>query len=989
MSQVITNAFEQYWQSSLAAEQPVVLDEFILADIPNLDITSPIDPETGLPPESQIVHRQNVDQRGRINNNAVAYTIVMDTTVGDFSFNAMYLRNKANGVIGMIVYKGRETKLKTDQTTGQTGNSLVKSMLMGYDQAAEATLTNVDAGTWQIDYAARLRGMDEDIRQLQADLYGHHTFVGDGFKVVEKDGAYQVTQGVAIVGGLRVELKAPEVIHPGTKPIGVWVDVHRAGSLLSEHQNHVTIITSVADLTDHVDSNGYQHFVAKLGSVQADSTVVDSRGITRDGETSFPESLSLLEQADTMLAITSWEALRRSYAEAGYSLRDRPESFGKGGTLTFASDVLLDEGSGKAYSSAGPYPRTVEKGTDPSSGGFTDRSKERLREMLASTGGAAMIGSQSGPLSEVLYSIKRVSPIEKRFAGGADPTGVADSTDALEACIAYCSPFEWKGSISATKAAMGAVVAAMSGFGKFRITRPLKVNPYLVIATDHVGGFFGQNGGFQIIADFDDKNGFALDAAPYNESGARELGRLASRTDWDDGHYTGCPGFSMFGVDVVVKPGRNIRGTLNRCMMQQSHIHRCSLIGGNISIQNSTSWGGSLRDNHMIARAIPLLNGNDMTVDDQQNNYLTVSGSKPTTAEFDYPNYPEPSLVGKTCCVYNSYGHPMHKNNIWEGGQIGAMCTNAASMHLDDNYVEGATFEYILAAHTVAVKLSLSWVIAPNAKLIHARAASVELEVNHAAYLKVSTAAIANADSYSVINLKGLKTRGLGWYLLKMPYLALANYEDAIVDGVRSIFVSPNGNDANSGLHVDTPVQTLQTAISRVHKSAINRIYVTGRVATNYMYPNGENVSNTTISAKHLEIVANGDTPTIVVGQSWDEVHSIPSNIDRVTIEGVAIELPPAAGSRKIFIPGDGSKNVKLTSVAVQSGSSVALIGPAYGRSCLTTLECRDSSLPCVLQDHYGTASGWAWIDVAVNTSVAGGSVGSVTSKKISSALYP
>lgn len=277
MSQVITNAFEQYWQSSLAAEQPVVLDEFILADIPNLDITSPIDPDTGLPPESQIVHRQNVDQRGRINNNAVAYTIVMDTTVGNFSFNAMYLRNKQNGVIGMIVYKGRETKLKTDQTTGQTGNSLVKSMLMGYDQAAEATLTNVDAGTWQIDYAARLRGMDEDIRQLQADLYGHHTFVGDGFKVVETDGAFQVTPGVAIVGGLRVELKQPEVIYPGTTPISVWVDVHRAGSLLSEHQNHFTIITSVADLADHVDSNGYQHYVAKLATVQSDSTVVDGR----------------------------------------------------------------------------------------------------------------------------------------------------------------------------------------------------------------------------------------------------------------------------------------------------------------------------------------------------------------------------------------------------------------------------------------------------------------------------------------------------------------------------------------------------------------------------------------------------------------------------------------------------------------------------------------------------------------------------------------
>ncbi|MGE6294202.1 phage tail protein [Aeromonas media] len=281
MGQVITNAFEQYWQSSLAAEQPVVLDEFVLADIPNLDITAPIDPDTGLPPAGQIVYRQTVDQRGRVNSNAVAYSIVMDTTVGDFSFNAMFLRNKANGVIGMIVYKGRETKLKTDQTTGQTGNSLVKSMLMGYDQAAEATLTHVDAGTWQIDYAARLRGQDEDLRQLASQLYGHHTFIGDGFKVVQQDSGHQVTPGVAIVGGLRVELKAPEVIYPGSKPIGVWVDVHRAGSLLSEHQNHFTIITSVADLADHVDGSGYQHFVAKIALISEDGSIKDTTGSNR------------------------------------------------------------------------------------------------------------------------------------------------------------------------------------------------------------------------------------------------------------------------------------------------------------------------------------------------------------------------------------------------------------------------------------------------------------------------------------------------------------------------------------------------------------------------------------------------------------------------------------------------------------------------------------------------------------------------------------
>lgn len=170
MSQVITNAFETYWQGCLTDQSPVVLDEVVLADIPDLDITAPINPDTGLPAPGYIVHRHPVDQRGRVNNNAVAYTIVMDTTVGDFSFNAMYLINKATGIVGMIVFKGREEKVKTDASTNTTGNSMVKSMLMEYDRAADATMTNVAAGTWQIDYSARLNGMEEEQRQHALQL---------------------------------------------------------------------------------------------------------------------------------------------------------------------------------------------------------------------------------------------------------------------------------------------------------------------------------------------------------------------------------------------------------------------------------------------------------------------------------------------------------------------------------------------------------------------------------------------------------------------------------------------------------------------------------------------------------------------------------------------------------------------------------------------------------------------------------------------------
>lgn len=688
-----------------------------------------------------------------------------------------------------------------------------------------------------------------------------------------------------------------------------------------------------------------------------------------------------VKRSDKYLKVAAKEALRRSYAEAGYTLV--VGSFETGGTMASAIDVLLHEVSGKAYSGSGPFPQTIPAGTSPGAG-FTDRSNERLRAMLASTAGTSMIGSPTGPLDQRLHALKRASPIETRFAGGADPTGVADSTDALEACINYCAPFEWKGSVAATKAAMGAVVAAMSGFGKFRITRPLKVNPFLVIISDHVGGFFGQNGGFQIIADFTDKNAFALDTAPYNSAGVRELGRMGSRNDWDGGNYTGCPGVSMFGIDVVVAAGRNLRGTFNRGMSQQSHIHRCSFIGGNIGVQNSVCWGGSMRDNHVTARAIPFLNGNDVTVDDQQNNYLSVLGTKPTVAEFDYPSYPDASLIGKTCCVFNSYGHPIHKNNIWEGAQIGAMCTNGASIHLEDNYAE-AISEFILAAHTVSVKLSLSWLIAASAKLLHVRGATVEVDISHVAYLTTVNTALADFDNFSRINLTGLQTAGSKDAILKLPFCAIANYDGVTKDGTREIYISSTGNDANTGLVDTSPVLTLQGAFERTQPGVFNRINLSGTIGTKYTYTSG-NTTNKEFKLDTVEIDGKG-TAILNVGESFGELHSLPMGIARVRFVGMAtVNIATPAADYKPLVPCNGVVNLEIEGGQFNGGT---LMGVKYGRAGMCNLTARNATLACALQHNGGTTNAFSWIDTAINTSVAGGSVGGAGSKKISSVLYP
>ena len=145
---VIPFSFETYLQKKLASGDPVTLNKIVLANIPDLDLTQPIPRDTGLPTHDQIVHEQIIDQVGKINTNALAYSIVMDTTMGDFTFNAMYLIDKDDrNSIGMIVWKLPETKTATNEQSGTTGNSLVKSMLMEYDGAATAAAITVTAAT--------------------------------------------------------------------------------------------------------------------------------------------------------------------------------------------------------------------------------------------------------------------------------------------------------------------------------------------------------------------------------------------------------------------------------------------------------------------------------------------------------------------------------------------------------------------------------------------------------------------------------------------------------------------------------------------------------------------------------------------------------------------------------------------------------------------------------------------------------------------------
>ncbi|WP_421179504.1 phage tail protein [Aeromonas enteropelogenes] len=317
MSQIITAAFAHYWQQCLTDGQPVVLDEFVLANIPDLDPDADIDPGITLPPDTQIVHRQAVDQVGTVNLDTVAYSIVMDTSVGDFSFNAMYLINAAAGVMAMVVHKRSEEKWHTDESTGQLGNSVVKTMLMEYDRASEATATHVDASTWQIDYAARLRGLDEDMRLQARQFFGPATFYGEGFLLTEADGNYSVQPGLAYVGGLRVSLGEATSVAPTAGAL--WLDVYRAGSLLSAWENHAALVFA-DELVDFVDEAGYQHYVAKIADIAADNSVADARRVPSLTVTGDAEGQAVLAGDGMVIEVS----IPGKLAQADY--QPRPDS---------------------------------------------------------------------------------------------------------------------------------------------------------------------------------------------------------------------------------------------------------------------------------------------------------------------------------------------------------------------------------------------------------------------------------------------------------------------------------------------------------------------------------------------------------------------------------------------------------------------------------------------------------------------------------------
>lgn len=294
MSQtVITLAFEHWKAQQGATGEPVLLDEFVFANVPGLNPDIPVDRSEALPPVEQIVHRQPVTRTGVVNENGVVYSAVLGADVGDFSFNWIGLLNKASGTLAMIVHAPVQQKLKTAE--GQQGNVLTRSFLMEYNGAQAETGINTPAETWQIDFTARMAGMDERQRLENADIYGAAAFFGDGWLVGKTGNQFFVNKGTGYVAGLRTSLAANQNITVTVKPVKVWLDVCWTGALTSVW-NVQSKITVAENLADYVQ-NGIQHYVFAVASIDVNGDITDLRPKGTLNEQQTSDALKKHEQS--------------------------------------------------------------------------------------------------------------------------------------------------------------------------------------------------------------------------------------------------------------------------------------------------------------------------------------------------------------------------------------------------------------------------------------------------------------------------------------------------------------------------------------------------------------------------------------------------------------------------------------------------------------------------------------------------------------------
>jgi len=280
MSSAITNAGEALIALHQNRETGLVIDKYILANIPGVDPAAAVDRTEGKPAAENIVYEYAIPEEGKgyINPNQVVYSMLLGSDIGDFEFNWLGLYSSADDTVVAITYCPALSKWKTAHPT--MGNALTRNFMLEYSGLQATTQITVEASTWQIDFTTRQKGIDGRERLSNRDIYGGACFFGDGYLIVNEEGTFTLQPGTGYVEGIRIDQVAEQNLAPAL-PAEVFLDV----ALQPQGSDRLAIAQIVyADPGDYTDGTNDTHYGQKIAEIDAVGVVTDCRPKTLGGE---------------------------------------------------------------------------------------------------------------------------------------------------------------------------------------------------------------------------------------------------------------------------------------------------------------------------------------------------------------------------------------------------------------------------------------------------------------------------------------------------------------------------------------------------------------------------------------------------------------------------------------------------------------------------------------------------------------------------------
>ncbi len=276
MAASITLAGEKLIAQKQAANLPLTVARFVLANVPGLNVTGPVNRAGLKPPAAQIVYTASVTQQGYVNPNQVVFSLLMGTDIGDFDWNWIGLET-SDDVLLSVAYVPVQQKRK-NILPDQVGNNVTRNFLVVFDGAQQLTNIKIDASTWQFDYTARMKGIDERERLSNRDMFGRACFFGSGLQLQRVGSTYQISPGTAYVEGVRLQMSEALPVTVPTIPNKAWLDV-----VLQRELNDVVasfkVVFGQEAKVDYVDSASARHYLVPLADITGTSTLVDLRPI--------------------------------------------------------------------------------------------------------------------------------------------------------------------------------------------------------------------------------------------------------------------------------------------------------------------------------------------------------------------------------------------------------------------------------------------------------------------------------------------------------------------------------------------------------------------------------------------------------------------------------------------------------------------------------------------------------------------------------------